>query len=79
MKAHLRAFVNYKQNDWARLLPMAKFAHNDTKNASTSHAPFEPECGYHPRVSYKEDINPRFKSKAANGLAGELKDLIALC
>ena len=26
MEAYLRAFVNYEENDWARFLPMAKFA-----------------------------------------------------
>ncbi len=38
---------------------MAKFAYNNTKNASTGHTPFELNCSYHPRVSYKKDINPR--------------------
>ena len=35
IEAYLQAFVNYKQNDWAKLLPMAKFAYNNIKNAST--------------------------------------------
>ncbi len=47
MKAYLRAFVNYEQNDWARLLPMAEFSYNNAKNASTGHPPFEVNCGYH--------------------------------
>ena len=28
MEAYLRVFVNFEQNDWARLLPMAEFAYN---------------------------------------------------
>ena len=32
--------VNYKQNDWAKLLSMAKFAYNNTKNASISYTSF---------------------------------------
>ena len=48
MEAYLRAFVNFEQNDWARLLPMAEFAYNNAKNASTGHTPFELNCGYHP-------------------------------
>ena len=41
MKGYLRMFVNFKQNNWARLLLMARFAYNYAKNASTSHMPFE--------------------------------------
>lgn len=47
MKAYLWAFVNFEQNDWPRLLPMAEFAYNNDKNASASHTPFELNCNYH--------------------------------
>ncbi len=58
MKAHLRALVNYVQDNWARLLPiLAEFAYNNTKNASIGHIPFELNCGYHPHISYKKDID----------------------
>ena len=79
MEAYLRAFVNYNQNDWARLLPIAEFAYNNVKNASTGHMPFEFHCSYHPRVSYEEDFDPRSKSKAADKLADKLKDLMTSC
>ena len=58
MEAYLQAFVNFEQNDWARLLPMAEFTYNNAKNASTGHTPFELNCYYHPRVSFKEDTEP---------------------
>ena len=57
IKAYLWAFVNFEQNDWARLLPIAEFAYNNAKNASTGYTPFELNYGYHPWVSYKEDLN----------------------
>ena len=60
IEAYLRIFVNFKQNDWAKLLLIAEFAYNNTKNASISPTPFELNCGYHPWMSYKEDVNPRF-------------------
>ena len=63
MEAYLRAFVNFEQNDWARLLPMAEFTYNNAKNASSGHTPFELNCGYHPRMSYEKDVKPRSKSK----------------
>ena len=78
MEAYLQAFVNFEQNDWARLLPMAEFAYNNAKNASTGYTPFELNCGYHPRVSYEEDIDPRFKCKSANDLANDPKELMAV-
>ena len=58
MEAYLRAFFNFEQNDWVRLLLMAEFAYNNAKNASTGYTPFKLNCGYYPWVSYKEDLNP---------------------
>ncbi len=60
------AFVNYKQNDWAKLFLIAEFAYNNTKSASTSHRSFKLNYGYHLRISYKEDIDLHSKSKLAN-------------
>ena len=77
MEAYLRAFVNYEQDNWARLLPMAEFAYNNAKHASTGYTPFELNCGYHPRVSYEEDVDPRSRSKAADELTEELRTLMA--
>ena len=79
MEAYLRAFFNWEQDDWAKLLPMAEFAYNNAKNASTGHTPFELNCGYHPRVSFEEDVDPRLKSRSADKLAGELRELIEVC
>ncbi len=79
MEAYLQAFVNFEQNDWAKFLPMAEFAYNNVKNASIDHMPFELNCGFHPRVSYKEDVDPRSQSKSADELATELRELMAVC
>ena len=79
MKAYLQAFVNFEQNNWAMLLPMAEFAYNNAKNASTGFTPFELNCGYHPRVSYEEDLDPRSKSRTAEELSSELRELMTVC
>ena len=79
MEAYLRAFVNWKQNDWARLLPMAEFAYNNAKNASTGHTPFELNYSFHPRVFFEDDVDPRSRSRSANELAKELRELIEIC
>ena len=79
MEAYFRAFVNFKQNDWARLLPMAEFAYNNAKNASTGHMPFELNCSYHPRMLYEEDVDRRSQSKSADKLSAELIELMIVC
>ena len=79
MEVYLRAFVNFEQNDWARLLSMADFTYNNAKNASIGHTLFELHCGYHPRMSYKEEVDPRSKSKSAHKLSAELRELMIVC
>ena len=79
MEAYLRAFVNFEQNDWARLLPMTEFAYNNAKNASTGFTPFELNYGYHPRISYEEDLDPRSKSRTAEKQSSELRELMTVC
>ncbi len=79
MEAYLRAFVNQEQDDWTKLLFIVEFAYNNIKNASTGHTPFKFNCGYHLRVSFEEDIDPRSRSYSANKLAEELRKLMEVC
>ncbi len=79
MEAYLRVFINCEQDDWASLLPIAEFAYNNAKNASTGHTPFELNCSYHPRVSFEEEVDSRSRSRSANKLVEELKELIEVC
>ena len=57
---------------------MAEFAYNNTKNMSTGYILFKLNCGFYPRVSYKEDVDPRSRSKTANQLATKLQTLISV-
>ena len=79
MKAYLRAFVNFEQNDWARFLPMAKFAYYNAKNTSTGHTPFKLNYGYHHRMLYKENVDLRSQSRSADKLSAELRELMIVC
>ena len=79
IEAYIWAFVNFEQNDWARLLLMVEFAYKNAKNASTGHTHFELNCGYHPRILYEEEVNICFKSKLADELSAELRELIFVC
>ena len=58
---------------------MAKFAYNNAKNTSTGHTPFELNCGYHPKVLFKEDVDPCSKSCSADKLVRELRELMEVC
>ena len=71
IEAYFLAFINFEQNNWARLLPIAEFAYNNTKNASTGQS-------YHSWISYKDEVNPCSKSKSADKLSAELKELMII-
>ena len=46
LEQYLRIYVNYQQDNWARLLLMAKYAYNNAVNASTSQTPSKALMGY---------------------------------
>ena len=71
--------MNFEENNWARLLLIAKFAYKNAKNLSTGHTLFELNCDYHPCVSFEKNINPRFWSESADELSAELQDLMTVC
>ena len=58
---------------------MAEFAYNNVKNTSTGHTLFKLSCSYHPKMLFKEDVDPRSKSRSADELARELRELIEVC
>ena len=79
IEAYLRAFVNFEQNDTARLLPMAEFAYYNAKNASTGYTSFELNCGYNPWVFYEKNLDFRSKSRTAEELSSKLRELMTVC
>ncbi len=58
---------------------MTEFAYNNAKNASTGHTSFELNYGYHPKNTSKEDVDPRSRSRSANELDKELRELMEVC
>ena len=79
MEAYLCALINFEQNDWAKLPSMSEFTYNNGKNASTGHTLFKLNCGYHSRMLYKKDVDPRYQSNSADKLSVELEELIIVC
>ena len=48
IESYMRFFANHEQNDWSQLLPLAEFAYNDHRSASTGFSPFYLTTGRHP-------------------------------
>ena len=58
VETFLRFVTNYKQDDWARWLPMAQFAHNNWPSDTTRKSPFFLLMGYNPRTDWKKATSP---------------------
>ena len=58
---------------------MAKFAYNNAKNASFNFIQFELNCNYYAQMSYKKNVDFYSKSKSANKLLAEPKELMIVC
>lgn len=48
MESYLRCYVNYKQDDWVELLPLAQFAFNNSEAETTGVSPFFANKGFNP-------------------------------
>ena len=74
LEQYLRFYVNYQQDDWVDLLPIAEFVYNNTPHTATGVTPFFANKGYHPRMTVSlEDI----PSHEAHLVAVDLQDLHA--
>ena len=55
LEVYFRHFVNYHQDNWATLLPIAEFCINNHENASTGLSPFFASFGHHPRLDFRPE------------------------
>jgi hypothetical protein len=65
LKTYLHTFINYDQDDWYSLLPLAEFAYNNSVTQATQLTPFYTNYGYHPKTiwtSSKESKDPASKA-----------------
>src|SRR5258705_6035727 len=82
LEQYLRAYMNYQQDNWAPLLPLAEFAYNNAASATTGISPFFANKGYHQRLSTNL-LAPSSSSEAQRYVAdldqlhSQLKALIA--
>src|SRR5258708_29360077 len=79
---YLQVYMNYQQDNWVTLLPMAKFAYNNAMNATTGVSPFFANQGYHPEFTV--DLQVETSSAEAQAfmvdlecIQAELKENIA--
>lgn len=55
LEQYLRLYCNYRQDNWAELLPMAEFAYNNSSHSSSNTTPFFANYGYHPSITVSSD------------------------
>ena len=79
MERHLRSFVNYSQDDWMNLLPIAEFAANNAPSATTGLSPFMATKGYEPRMSFDptelsaDSTRERLANEKARAITDDMK------
>jgi transposase InsO family protein len=64
-ESYLRTFINYDQDDWYSLLPLAEFAYNNSVTQATQLTPFYTNYGFHLKMiwtSSKETKSPASKA-----------------
>jgi hypothetical protein len=66
LEQYICCTINYHQDNWTELLPLAKFAYNNTIQGSIQQTPFFANYGYHPKFD-QFDFN-----KVENPIAGDL-------
>src|SRR5260370_27988593 len=82
MEQYPQVYTNYQQDDWAELLPLAKFAYNNATNTTMRVSPFFANKGYHPELTMDLQVTTmsmeaeRFVANLS-GLQEELKENIA--
>ena len=70
LEQYLRIFIDYNQQIWASLLPLAQYTLNAWPNATTKKAPFELILGHIPKVH--QSVRP-FKSPSVENRLQQLK------
>ena len=73
LEQYLRSYVNYEQDDWVPLLPMAQFAYNSADTSTTKVSPFYANYGYEPEA-YREPIEGT-EAQSATERATKIRDL----
>src|SRR5271165_4208151 len=74
LEQYLRCYVNYWQDNWVSLLPLAQFAYNSATNETTKYSPFYVNYRYKPQA-YREPLADCTRAQTAITDATEIQDL----
>jgi hypothetical protein len=66
LKQYLRTYVNYRQDNWVSLLPMAQIAYNNKVSEATGKTPFFANHGRHPHLFERTLPGPKAEKALAN-------------
>ena len=81
MEQVLRAYTNYRQDDWVSWLPTAQFEANNTVSESTGVSPMMACYGQHPRMGFEPPTNTRrpphqaLQAQEANRMVDKMQDI----
>jgi hypothetical protein len=73
IEQYLRCYLNYQQDNWTELLPLAQYAYNSSKNSVTGYSPFFANYGYEPQI--RKEIQSESWSQKARVKAENLQKL----
>ena len=73
IEQYLRCYVNYRQDNWVSLLPIAQFAYNNRKS-TTGETPFFANYGFHPRITE----TPKNQKPIADAAEESVQDILEL-
>ena len=57
LEQYIRSYCSYQQDDWASLLPLAKYAYNTSLSESSKVTPFEINYGFTPRTNWSGAVS----------------------
>src|SRR5260370_21900101 len=71
LEQYLLVYMNYQQDNWVTLLPMAEFAYNNATNVTTGVSPFFTNKGYH--LEFTADLQVETSSAEVQAFVVDLE------
>ena len=74
LEQYLRCYLNYQQDNWVTLLPLAQFAYNSAKQETTQVSPFFANYSFEPEL-YRQQLLDTVLAQKAHITVEQLKAL----